>query len=277
LVQGTDGIFYGTTSFGGANLYYGTVFKITPSGTLTTLYSFCDCTDGANPAAGLVQGTDGNFYGTTEFGGANLYYGTVFKITPTGTLTTLYSFCTQSGCADGGEPQAGLVQATDGNFYGTTYCCGANGNNGTVFTLTGPSSTAVQFIPVTPCRVVDTRNPNGTFGGPPIQGGTYRSFPIPQGSCNIPATSAAYSLNVTVVPQGRLGYLTIWPTGQNQPVVSTMNSLDGRIKANAAIVPAGATGAVSVYVTNTTNVVLDIDGYFTTPSGQTLQFYPLTR
>ena len=88
----------------------------------------------------------------------------------------------------------------------------------------------------------------------------------------------AYSLNVTVVPHGPLGYLTIWPTGEDQPVVSTMNSLDGRIKANAAIVPGGNSGAVSVYVSNTTDVVLDIDGYFVAARrrGSSLQFYPLT-
>jgi hypothetical protein len=126
---------------------------------------------------------------------------------------------------------------------------------------------------------VDTRNANGEFGGPPITGGTSRSFPIPQQTtCNIPSTAAAYSLNVTLVPiqNGPVGYLTIWPTGEDQPLVSTMNSLDGRIKANAAIMPGGYQGAVSVYVTNTTNVVLDIDGYFAAPSGQTQQFYPLT-
>ena len=87
----------------------------------------------------------------------------------------------------------------------------------------------------------------------------------------------AYSLNVTVVPQTTLGYLTIWPTGEGQPTVSTLNSLDGRMKANAAIIPAGTpNGSVSVYVTNTTNVVLDINGYFTTSSGSTLAFYPVT-
>src|ERR1019366_4013422 len=91
LVQATDGNFYGTTFYGGTQ-GFGTVFKITPSGTLTTLNSFAGYqTDGANPHAGLVQGTDGNFYGTTEDGGRN-YDGTVFKITPAGTLTTLHSF-----------------------------------------------------------------------------------------------------------------------------------------------------------------------------------------
>ncbi len=127
----------------------------------------------------------------------------------------------------------------------------------------GTPAQPLQFVPILPCRVVDTRNSNGQFGGPPITGGSFRSFPIPQGLCFVPSTAAAYSLNVTLVPiHHPVGYLTIWPTGQTQPTVSTMNSLDGRIKANAAIVPAGTNAAVSVYVTDTTNVVLDIDGYF---------------
>ena len=139
LVQATNGDLYGTTQDGGANRY-GTVFKITPGGTLTTLYSFCSqsgCTDGYQPLAALVQATDGDFYGTTSVGGAN-GYGTVFKMTPGGTLTTLYSFCSQSGCTDGACPYAGLVQATDGNLYGTTY--GVGGSGSTVFKIT-PSGT----------------------------------------------------------------------------------------------------------------------------------------
>jgi uncharacterized repeat protein (TIGR03803 family) len=138
LVQGTDGNFYGTTYEGGPNRA-GTVFKITPSGTFTTLHSF-DTADGASPVAGLIQATNGNFYGTTPAGGAN-GAGTVFTITPSGTLTTLYNFCAQGGasCTDGDDPFAGLVQATDGNFYGTTQLGGVNGA-GTIFKIT-PSGT----------------------------------------------------------------------------------------------------------------------------------------
>jgi YVTN family beta-propeller protein len=139
-----------------------------------------------------------------------------------------------------------------------------------------PPPTGLQFVPATPCRVVDTRKPNGEFGGPAISGGSFRDFIVPDNlSCGIPATAAAYSLNVTVVPTSALGYLTMWPTGEPQPLVSTLNSPDGRIKADAAIVPAGAYGAVSVYVTNTTDVILDIDGYFAPVSSSTLAFYPL--
>ncbi len=134
----------------------------------------------------------------------------------------------------------------------------------------------LQFVKVTPCRVVDTRNPAGPFGGPVLGARTSREFDIPQGACNIPSSAVAYSLNVTVVPQVALGYLTIWPSGQPQPVVSTLNS-DGRVKANAAITPAGSNGGVSVYVTNETQVILDIDGYFV-PKGtaSALAFYPVT-
>ncbi len=136
--------------------------------------------------------------------------------------------------------------------------------------------TALQFVPVTPCRVADTRNATGPFGGPEMAAGTIREFDVPQSSCGIPSTAVAYSLNVTVVPNGSLGYLTIWPSGYAQPYVSTLNS-DGRVKANAAIVPAGNNGGVSVFVTDLTQVILDIDGYFApagTPSA--LAFYPVT-
>ena len=140
----------------------------------------------------------------------------------------------------------------------------------------GTAPTALQFIPVIPCRIADSRGPGGPFGGPELSAGTIREFDIPQSACGIPPTAAAYSLNVTVVPNASLGYLTIWPTGEPQPYVSTLNS-DGRIKANAAIVPAGANGGVSVFVTDATQVILDIDGYFA-PSGTTssLAFYPVT-
>jgi len=135
LIQGVDGNLYGTTKNGGAHNGW-TVFKITPSGTLTTLYSFCanNCLDGAAPVAALVLATDGNFYGTTLLGGAK-GWGEVFKITPAGALTILHSFCTVT-CSDGGNPTAPLIQGTDGNFYGTTTVQGANFEGGTVFKIT---------------------------------------------------------------------------------------------------------------------------------------------
>jgi hypothetical protein len=110
--------------------------------------------------------------------------------------------------------------------------------------------------------VADTRNANGPFGGPEMGAGATRSFAIPASACNIPSNAAAYSLNVTVVPGGPLSYLSAWPTGSPQPLVSTLNSFDGSVVANAAIVPAGTNGAIDVYVSNPTHVILDINGYF---------------
>jgi uncharacterized repeat protein (TIGR03803 family) len=136
LLQGLDGNLYGTTPQGGANSA-GTVFKITPAGTLITLYSFCaqaNCADGKSPAAPLMLASNGNFYGTTIAGGTNSS-GTVFEITNAGKLTTLYNFCSQANCSDGFFPEAGLLQATDGNLYGTTNGGGANGY-GTIFEIT---------------------------------------------------------------------------------------------------------------------------------------------
>jgi uncharacterized repeat protein (TIGR03803 family) len=150
LVQATNGNFYGTTSGGGAHTS-GTVFQITPAGKLTTLYSFCaktDCADGANPSAGLIQANDGNLYGTTFSGGANCNggCGTLFKITTSGAFTKLYDFCSKSACADGSQPQGGLVQHTNGTLYGTTYYGGTDGL-GTVFSLSVGLAPFVETLP----------------------------------------------------------------------------------------------------------------------------------
>jgi uncharacterized repeat protein (TIGR03803 family) len=162
LVQATDGNLYGTTLTAGANIYYGTVFKITPAGTftLTTLHTFCsqsNCADGGNPEAGLIQATNGDFYGTTGYIGA-YNGGTVFKMTPSGGLTTLYSFCAQSNCTDGSTPEAVLVQSTNGELYGTTAYGGANSNAcpsgcGTVFKITpaGTLTTLYSFCSLSDC------------------------------------------------------------------------------------------------------------------------------
>ncbi len=163
LVEGTDGNFYGVTAgiVGplGPGYNAGTVFKITPSGTLTTLHNFCSeggCADGAYPIGGMILATDGNFYGTTQDGGAH-GQGTVFQITPAGTLTTVYSLGTQS--TDGVYPLAPLVQGTDGAFYSTTYE-GGPGNHGTVFKLVvfpvaGLSPLSVSF----PTTAINTTSP----------------------------------------------------------------------------------------------------------------------
>jgi uncharacterized repeat protein (TIGR03803 family) len=145
LTQAASGELFGTTGSGGAS-GAGTIFSMTPGGTLTTLYSFCtelDCADGQSPS-GLVRATNGDLYGTTVGGGSvssnclqgSFGCGTVFKITPGGTFTTLYSFCSQPSCPDGQAPEAVLVQATDGDLYGTTLVGGIPGYDGTVFKIT---------------------------------------------------------------------------------------------------------------------------------------------
>jgi uncharacterized repeat protein (TIGR03803 family) len=131
LVQGTDGNFYGTTFEGGADLTYGTVFQISSSGAFNSLYSFTNGIDGANPYAGLTQGANGAFYGTTVNGGSN-NNGTVFEITSAGLLTPLYSF---TNGVDGRQPYAALTLAIDGSFYGTTYDGGSN-HNGALYRIT---------------------------------------------------------------------------------------------------------------------------------------------
>jgi uncharacterized repeat protein (TIGR03803 family) len=122
LTRGRRGNFYGVASLGGPSRH-GTVFEITPEGKLTTLYNFCsepNCIDRATPYAGLVEGGDGNLYGTTYAGGA-AWSGTIFKLTQDGTLSTLHHFCSDPNCADGTAPLYGsLLEASKGKFYGTT-------------------------------------------------------------------------------------------------------------------------------------------------------------
>jgi uncharacterized repeat protein (TIGR03803 family) len=238
------GTFYGTTQYGGKN-GFGTIFEITPSGTLTTLYNF-DSSDGANPegtlvqingkfygttseggayntgtvfefilpkkdgedgtlilmhsflgangdnpAAGLVQGTDGNLYGTTVLGGAN-YDGTLFKISPSKPykLTTLYSFCSQKNCPDGSFPYAPVIQASNGDFYGTTsaggtgyvgtvfeYTPGKNGSVGTLSTLHSFNSNTEGHWPY--AGLVEY---NGNFYGATESGGLVGTQDIGQGT-----------------------------------------------------------------------------------------------
>jgi uncharacterized repeat protein (TIGR03803 family) len=143
LVLDQKGNLYGTTIEGGAYGVGGVVFKLTPKGKETVLYTFCaetNCTDGEGPTAGLVFDQKGNLYGTTQNGGAPRESGVVFKLTPEGKETVLYSFCWRDNCTDGESPMAGVVFDLKGNLYGTTYhggaYGGAYGDAGVVFKLT---------------------------------------------------------------------------------------------------------------------------------------------
>lgn len=184
LFQGIDGNIYG---IGGGGSNSGTAYFITPDGAMTTLYSFCskkNCADGVGPT-GMVQAANGNLFGTTYAGGANNGSGTVFELSPTGKLTTIYNFCAQTNCADGINPNSGLVQGIDGNFYGTTARGGAK-NLGTVFVITpaGQFSTLYSFCSETNCD--DGSSPysglvlatNGNLYGTTDYGGTNASGTI---------------------------------------------------------------------------------------------------
>ncbi|MGA7220402.1 MAG: choice-of-anchor tandem repeat GloVer-containing protein [Candidatus Sulfotelmatobacter sp.] len=178
LIQARDGNLYGTSGNGGAD-GYGSVFKITPSGTLTSVYSFCaqtNCADGSYPYGALALGINGDLYGTTQFGGAH-DLGTVFRVTSGGTLTVLHSF----GGADGSGPEAGLVLAADGNFYGTTSSGGANSSCpgsdcGTVFKISPSGSLTTLhtfdgtdgFGPLAPL----VQGADGSLYGTTVYGGT---------------------------------------------------------------------------------------------------------
>jgi uncharacterized repeat protein (TIGR03803 family) len=173
LIQASDGNFYGTTVNGGS-YNFGNVFKMTPAGGLTSLVSFDGTTNGETPAGALIQGSDGNFYGTTANvdGGPT---GTVFKMTPAGVLTTLVLFNGDNGA----QPAAALVQGTDGNFYGTTegVTNGDGPNVGTVFKMTpaGVLTTLVSFnetngaVPAAPLIQAS----DGNFYGTAAWGGAF--------------------------------------------------------------------------------------------------------
>jgi hypothetical protein len=138
-------------------------------------------------------------------------------------------------------------------------------------------SNGLAFYPMTPCRLVDTRpnpsTPSIVTGA--LTGGSSTSLPILSSSCNVPATAQAYSLNFTLVPPGSVDYLTVYPTGENRPTVSTMNDPTGAVQANAAIAPAGPGGGIEAFVTQTTDLVVDINGYFAPAGAGGLSLYTL--
>jgi uncharacterized repeat protein (TIGR03803 family) len=197
LIQGSDGNFYGTTEDGG-DFTWGGVFRISPSGNFTNLYSFTGGSDGGSPVPGLVQAADGNYYGTTYLQGDH-GYGTVFEITPSGTLTTRYSF---TGGADGANPWGGLVQAADGNLYGTTQDFGSFGF-GTIFRMapTGALATVGQFdgyLGAYPSAAM-IQGKDGNLYGTTLSGGLYNSGEIYRVNIGGP-------LQITGQPANQSGY-----------------------------------------------------------------------
>ncbi len=209
LILGKDGNFYGQTDLGGASQYgaFGTVYKMTPSGKVTTLHSF-EQTDGDNPISNLVQGTDGNFYGTASYGGKHPNFGTVFKITSSGKFTTLHNF----DSTDGSYPYAGLVQGTNGKFYGATYAGGSSNacpyGCGTVFSLSEGLGPFVETLPNsgnagTAVRILGT-NLTGAIGV--TFNGTAAKFTVISKSeikTNVPSGATTGTLDVRT-PNGTL-------------------------------------------------------------------------
>ncbi|MCU1255205.1 MAG: hypothetical protein JWM83_1504 [Candidatus Angelobacter sp.] len=207
-------------------------------------------------------------------------------VVPHGPLGFLTSFpCGQP------RPLASTLNSGDGRVKAAAAIVPAGTNGGLCFFTTNdtelvldingyfvPNSdvTALAFYPVTPCRLVDTRLAAGSLGGPSLAGGAARTFPILSGPCNLPATAQAYSMNFTAVPKEPLSFLTTWPAGQTQPLVSTLNAVTGAVTANSAIVPAGTSGDISVFVTNNVDLVIDVNGYFAPPGTGGLSFYGLT-
>ncbi len=186
------------------------------------------------------------------------------------------------GTGANGNPSEGYSVALSGDGN-TAVLGGPLDNYGCCFAFVGAAwvfvapvtSTPLQFFPLPPCRIADTRTSQGftgAFGPPALAASSDRNFPILSSACSIPSTAQAYSLNFTVVPDGPLGFLSAWPTGDAYPGVSTLNSSDGSVIANAAIVPAGASGSITVVAGNPTDLIIDINGYFAPPAASGLEF-----
>ena len=237
LTLATNGNFYGTAYYGGANYgcdgtvtTCGTVFEITPSGEVTTLYSFCaqtNCTDGDEPRGTLVQDPNGDFYGTSFQGGTN-GAGTVFKITADGTFTTLYSFCQRKNCTDGNLPGAGLILGTDGALYGTTEWGGSacqNDSCGIIFKITPSGSLTTLhifhgtdgWIPVGSL----VQGPDGSFYGTTADGGDLTCPGSRGGGCGT---------IFTMTPSGTLTTLHIFTlTDGTGPYAGLVLASDGNL------------------------------------------------
>lgn len=245
LIQGTDGNFYGACETGGAAGGDGSIIKFTAAGVITVLYSF-DFTHGSQPNCPLVQGSDGNFYGTTT-GGGSLDGGVVFKLTPTKVLTVLYNFDAKPASVDGKFPDAGLVLATNGSFYGVTDAGGTNGQ-GILYKITTAGIYSVLYnfvqttgsVPQTSLR----QHTSGKFYGQANSGG-------------VNSLGVLFSFDVGLKP-----FISEMPTS-------------GKVAKAVGILGGGFTGTTSVNFngTNATFTVVS-DTYISTtvPSGATTGF-----
>lgn len=217
FLQATDGNFYGYTCATCKNVDrppdYGTVFRITPSGAVTTVYTFCTlagCQDGYVPTGALIQGTDGNFYGGTTYGGAN-GHGTFFQLTLEGVLTTLYNFCSLPNCADGHGVNA-LVQGTDGDFY-----CVTSSETFVKITVSGTLTTLHHFTRAEGNGLTSLiEGTDGSFYGVARYGGTSTSaggtiFKVTSGG----KETTLYNFCATDCADGYLPYSVVQGTDGN--------------------------------------------------------------
>jgi len=290
LIFDGSGLLYGTTVNGGAaSLGQGTVFRLKSDGTgFVLLHPFAGgASDGANPIyAGLALGSGNVLYGTT-FNGGSGSQGTVFQLKTDGTsFALLHSFA--GGDSDGAFPYAGVVVDNLGNLYGTT-AIGGFARDGTVYKLpaagppppTGtptptPSPTSTPpptrtpnplgygYFSVAPCRIIDTRSPDGPRGGPALQAGANRDFTL-AGACGIPKSAASIAVNITVTEPGAPGSLTLFSAGSARPKTSTINYAAGQTRANNAILSPNSDGTITVRCaqsSGTVQFVLDVNGYY---------------
>ena len=235
LVQGTDGNLYGTATSGGTNAQ-GSVFKLTTSGHLTTLHSF-NGTDGNQPYASLVQGTNGSFYGTTNTGGTN-NNGVVFEITASGKFTLLHSFLQ---AVDGFEPQSAMVQATDGNLYGTTW----NSVPSSLFKITPKGVFSVVYLFDGTSTTIGTDPAAGL-----IQHTNGLLYGNTENSAGTLGNGSIFSLNIGAAPFVRL-------TLTAGKVASSV-SLFGQGFSGSSVVKFGGVPATSVILAGTTYITATV-------------------
>jgi hypothetical protein len=257
---------------------------------------------------------DGNKYITPTVANGKVYVGTTNGVGVFGPLGCTYTISSNSesfSASAGGDSIN--VTAPSGctwtvintsNFIVVTGGAPGNGNGSVSFTIpadpgisragtlviaghtftltqTGEITTSgLAFYPLTPCRIADTRvgsGFSGNFGEPSLSADTTRTFPILASACNVPSAALAYSLNIGALPHQDLGFLTVWPAGVALPVVGTLGSPTGQNVSNAALVPAGTSGAINLYANASTDVIIDINGYFAPADlSQPLAFYTIT-
>ncbi len=269
--QGTDGNFYGTAQGGGdPTCKCGVIYKATPTGAITVLHTFKGYpTDGYRPLGILVQGTDGNFYGTTYKGGTTFGNGTVFKITPAGVYTLLYSFNYGNGNFDAQLPAAGLTLGTDGNFYGVA-SAGGTKNAGAIFKITpaGAETVLYSFCSVTCNDGFGAATPlvlhtdgkfYGNTNGNSLGGSVFYSFDVGfKPLVNLVTWSAKVGKTVEILGQGFTGTTKVSFNGVSAPFTNVSDTY------MTATVPAGATTG-TVTVTTFTSTIKSNRAFLVTP------------